>query len=359
MKSRYLFLLLSIVLVVTVIARAQDDDDDDHVRPERPRVMQPTEQPAGGTFACPYEQNFQRPHRIGAYTLHLLPTVKDAKDKKEKNDKKDDKDKDADDDVYQDGDARCRAVLTSRFGRHITIAYEWALSLDPISGTDLNGDGKPELVLSGYSGGLHCCFVYEIVSLGSTPRVLHTFQNLTPIRFEKQPDGTVLIRAADGVFDYFLLPHADAVIPQLVLKPQGNNLVDVSAQYPDLYDREIAQARQQISTEEIEKFRKSNFHARLYTDEIPTVRKVLTIVLDYVYSGREEMAWQTLDEMWPPADVSRVKSLINERRHRGMLANLACDCHPAMIAHRAAHIKRKPAPPDEISDPRIKSIIDD
>jgi hypothetical protein len=57
--------------------------------------------------------------------------------------------------------------------------------------------------------------------------------------------------------------------------------------------------------------------------------------------------------------VNRVKVLIIERRHRGMLANLACDCRPAMIARQSARPKRKPAPPDETTDPRVKSIIDD
>jgi hypothetical protein len=63
--------------------------------------------------------------------------------------------------------------------------------------------------------------------------------------------------------------------------------------------------------------------------------------------------------MWPPSDVSRVRSLIKERRRRGMLANLACDCHPAMIAHQPRPPKRKAGPPDQTTDPRIKSIIDD
>jgi hypothetical protein len=197
-----------------------------------------------------------------------------------------------------------------------------------------------------------------VVSLGRTPQVLHTFANPVPITFEKQPDGTALIRAVDGVFDYFIVPHTDAVIPQLVLKPEGNNLVDVSAQYPELYDKEIEMARSQITPDELEKFRKSNFHDKLFTDQIPTVRKVLTIVLNYVYSGREDKAWQALDDMWPENDVARMKSLIAERRHRGMLANLACDCRPAMIA-RQVRAKRKPSPPDEISDPRVKAIIDD
>lgn len=344
MKNRFLLLLLTLVVALSAVARAQDDDDDDDkMAPKHPPVMKPTEKPSGAQFSCPYDKDFQSPHKIGAYTLRLLPAKKDKDDK-------DDKD--------QDGDARCRAVLTSHLGRHTTIAYEWALSVDPISGAALSGDGTPTLVLSGYSGGLHCCYVYEMVSLGPKPNVLHTFSNQSPITFEKQPDGTALIRATDGVFDYFLIPHTAAVIPQLVLKPEGNNLVDVSAQYPDLYDREIEQARSQLTAEELENFKKSNFHNKLYTDQVAAVHKVLTIVLDYVYSGREEKAWQALNDMWPESDVSRVKSLISERRRRGMLANLACDCRPAAV-RQVRHVKPKPKGPDEIDDPRVKAIIDD
>lgn len=354
MKNRFLLLLLSFLLALTVLVRAQDkdgDDDDDQMRPAPPRVMNPTLQPAGASFSCPYVTDYQKPYKFGAFTLRLLPTVA------EKNKNK--KDKDDDDDKYHEGDARCRAVLSRRGHRSIVIAYEWALSVDPISGTDINGDAVPEIVLSGYTGGLRCCYAYEIVSLRRTPQVLHTFQNPVPITFEKRPDGTALIRAADGVFNFFMLPPREAFLPQLVLKPEGNNLVDVSAQYPEVYDQEIEKTRAQLTPAELEKFRKSNYHDKLYSDQFPTVRKVLTIILDYVYSGREDKAWEALDEMWPPEDASRVKSLIRERRRRGMLANLACDCHPAAIAHQFQHPKRKPSPPDEISDPRVRSIIDD
>jgi hypothetical protein len=379
-KNRFLFLVLGLVIALSAFARAQkdDDDDDDKMVPMHPPVMKPTEKPAGAEFVCPYEKDFQEPHKFGAYTLRLLPTAKkddddDDKDKKKDKDKKDKKDrkdkddkdkkdkddKDGDEGTYHDDDARCRAVLTTRFGHHIPIAYEWALSIDPISGTDLNGDGKPEIVLSGYSGGLHCCYVYEIVSLDRTPKVIHIFSSPVPIKFEKQPDGTVLIRAYDGVFNYFLIPPQTAVIPQLIFKLDGNNLVDVSAQHPEIYDKEIAEARAQLTADELEKFKKSNFHTALYMDQVPAIHKILTIVLDYVYSGREDQAWQALQQYWPESDLSRVRSLIMERRRRGMLSNLACDCHPALIAQPPKHPKRKPEPPDEVSDPRVKSIIDD
>jgi len=306
MKNFLLFLLLTSVFVMSAQARAQDaddDDDDNAVRPAKPSVMNPTQQPAGASFACPYEKNFQQPRKVGAYTLRLLPIKED----------KDDKGK--------DGDARCRAVLTSTSGKKITIAEAWALRV----GENFSEDSKPEIVLDGYTGGLQCCYTYVVVSLAQSPQVLRSFRNQFPMSFEKQSDGTTLVHALDGVFDYFLLPHSAAVIPQVILKMEGSELTDVSAHFAELYDKQIAQARSQISSADLEKFRQSNYSDRLFMDQVPVTREVLTIVLDYLYSGREEKAWETLNELWPAADMSRVKSLILERRARGLLAEFVKD----------------------------------
>jgi len=215
----FFFVLVASVFANSVLVHAQEADDDDDARVVRPPVMKATDKPSGLPFACPYEKDFRRVQRFGSYTLRLLPI----------NDK-DDKERD------NDSDPRCRAVLTSPSSKKTTIAEDWALTVDKISGSDLNGDGKPDLVLDGYSGGLHCCYTHLVISLGRTPRILHAFRNQAPMIFEKQPDGTILIRAADGVFDYFLVPHDEAVIPQLVLRMQGNELVDVSPHFPELYD---------------------------------------------------------------------------------------------------------------------------
>jgi len=348
MKNRLLFLLLCSVFAFSILARAQDadgDDDDDVMPgPRPPALMKPTDKPAGAQFACPYEKDFQQVHQIGTFKLRLLPVKVDKDDK-------DDKD--------GDGDPRCRAVLIPPHGRKINIATDWALSVDPVSGTDVNGDGKPEIVLNGYSGGLHCCYTSYIISLDRKPQLLHLFSNSAPIKFEKQPDGATVIRAADGVFGYFIIPPAQAVVPNVLLQMKGDQLVDVSSQFPELYDKQIEQARSELTPAAIASFRNADYHTKLFTDQFPTVQKVLTIVLNYVYSGREEKAWEALKDYWPPADAGRAKSLILERRNRGLLANLKCDCRPALVAKDVHRAKRKPSPPDELSDPRIKSIIDD
>ena len=299
MKNRLFFLLLSLVVLLSVAAHAQvkDDDDDDDDAPAKVATRKPSEQPAGAHFDCPFEKNYQRPQKVGAYVLRFLP-------------------------ASSDGGVRCRAVLRSPKGKSTRVAEDWALSLGKISGANLNADGKPEIVIAGFTGGVQCCFTYSIVSLGATPRVVRRFSNQVPITFQKDPDGSILIRSQDGVFDYFLVPHRIAVIPALTLKLDGDKLVDVSAQFPQLYDEQINRARSELTTESIEKFRKTSYRDKMFRDQFATAHEVLTIVLNYLYSGREDQAWQALNELWPSSDQARVKALIIERRQRGLLENL-------------------------------------
>lgn len=66
----------------------------------------------------------------------------------------------------------------------------------------------------------------------------------------------------------------------------------------------------------------------MFIDQLPTVKRVLTIVLNYLYSGREAQAWQALDEMWPASDEQRVKGLILERRARGLAGQIDVAAKP-------------------------------
>lgn len=309
MKKLTFFLLLNLLIAFSILAKAQDgdDDDDDAPRPAKSSAVGLAHGPAGSHFACPYEKDFTKSQKIGAYTLRLLPLTKKAEAKE------------------QGDNFRCRAVLTSSGGKNITIAEDWALSVDTISGRDLNADGTPDIILDGYSGGTQCCYTYAFVSLGPTPQLIRELHNQFPLTFERQGDGSTRIDAKEGVFDYFLLPHQQAVIPQLILQMEGGNLLDVSPRFAEIYDKQIEDARSQLIPAELEKFRKSNYGDRLFMDQVSIVRPVLTIVLNYLYSGREEKAWQALNELWPASDVERVKSLILERRARGLVAQALKD----------------------------------
>lgn len=195
------------------------------------------------------------------------------------------------------------------------------MSLDEISGADVNGDGAPDVVFDGFSGGRGCCYTYWIVSLRKKPRVLREIHNQVPLVFRRRHDGQVEVRTGEGAFDLFLLPHENAVIPELTFRLQGSKLIDVSAEYRKEYDEQIAKAQNELTPDSLDKFRRSVYTQKMFIDQASTVKAVLTIVLNYLYSGRDSQAWQALEEMWPPSDRQRVRTLILERRARGLLAH--------------------------------------
>jgi hypothetical protein len=100
----------------------------------------------------------------------------------------------------------------------------------------------------------------------------------------------------------------------------GDQLVDVSSEHITDYDHEVEKARSELTPDELDKLKKSTYSQGMLFDQLPAVQKVLTIVLNYLYSGRQDEAWKALDEMWPPSDKERVEKLILERRSRGLLS---------------------------------------
>ena len=221
---------------------------------------------------------------------------------------------------------RCYATVTATGSKSTTgkrVATDWAVSINALSGTDVNGDGKPDLIVQGYSGGAHCCYTYLVINLTQGLPVVREIRNQVPVIFKSRDDGRVELNTGEGVFDYFLVPHANSVIPKLFMRLDGDQLVDLSSEHTADYDHEIEKARSELTLEESDKLKKSTYSQGMLFDQLPTVQKVLTIVLNYLYSGRQDQAWQALDEMWPPADKERVEKLILERRSRGMLSQAA------------------------------------
>ncbi len=213
-------------------------------------------------------------------------------------------------------DVLCRSFLVDPAGRETPLLKGWNVSIHQGTGEDLFGDGHPSLVLEGYSGGAHCCYTYVIASLGERPVIFPPIENETPFFFFKDPVSKQFrIMTSDGAFDYFDgMCHACAPFPRVVLQADRAGLHDVSPQFVDQYDSEIALARAKIANGDIARFLISDF------EDAKAV--VLEIVFSYLYSGREAQAWQALDEMWPGADRERIKRLIVQTRTKGILSKL-------------------------------------
>jgi hypothetical protein len=211
----------------------------------------------------------------------------------------------------------CRSYLVDSNGHETLLLEDWNVSVHQGTGDDLFEDGNPALVLEGYSGGANCCYTYEIASLGDRPVILHPIRNEAPLFvFRDSVSRQFRIMTSDGAFDYFDgLCHACAPFPRVVLRADVAGLHDVSAQFVEQYDSEIALARAKIAREDIARFQVTDFK--------DAKGVVLEIVFSYLYSGRETQAWQTLEEMWPADDQARVRRLITQTRAKGLLSKLS------------------------------------
>ncbi|MGH9862203.1 MAG: hypothetical protein ACRD35_02135 [Candidatus Acidiferrales bacterium] len=216
----------------------------------------------------------------------------------------------------------CRAEVRDSKGHTIFGAETAAMEIHRATGKDINGDGNPDLVIEGYTGGAHCCWIYWIVSLGPQPGLLTTIYNERDASFIEDEYGAIQISTRHGAFDYFDgLPHSNTFFPLVVLRLEGNELRNISSQFWDSYQREIEEARRRLAPSDLARFRAGEGLGSKDYDFLETKRLVLTIVLSYLYGGRPEEAWKVLEEMWPSRDQERIRNLILETRRQGILRN--------------------------------------
>ena len=113
--------------------------------------------------------------------------------------------------------------------------------------------------------------------------------------------------------------------PTMVLRYERNQLVDVSAEYRSRFDQQIAAVQAGLSADDRRDFRDSDGKLAASSFSIErrrrwrsTKSKVLEIVWSYLYSGREQEAWRTLADMWPPADLDRIHTALLQAQASGI-----------------------------------------
>jgi hypothetical protein len=96
--------------------------------------------------------------------------------------------------------------------------------------------------------------------------------------------------------------------------------------------------------------------------------KVLEIVWAYLYSGREQQAWDALAEMWPSSDLDRIRSLILDVRTAGIQSQVdGVDTKPRLHVKKFAYIyetagetnerPQDPASPNLRADVKPQAIL--
>ena len=172
---------------------------------------------------------------------------------------------------------------------------------------------------------------YEVFSLAKPPHLLRTItggDEYDAMDMDLHGHNEVWTddaSAADG-FENLPLSSWD-FLPTVVLEFDHQKLIDVSSKFQSYFDRQVAQVKSQLNPKALSEFRESDgklSSSSMSTTEhthmlVSTKIKVLEIVWSYLSSGREQQAWSELADMWPPADLDRIRGAIQDARVRGIL----------------------------------------
>jgi len=237
--------------------------------------------------------------------------------------------------------AQCRAALQSADGKVLFEVTGAEALVNPISGHDVNGDGKPDVVIETHRTAGQCCFTYSILTPGADPPLVRQITTTPPLAFEDlDNNGKIEISTHDFAFVGIEgLGESDSPRPLVVFRLRGNTLYNVSASYWPEYLREIEAAKNGLSrsAEELLLGRNNTSGTSVGgggggkpKELSPAEAKqlldakgiVLTMALNYLYGGKGEDAWRTIREMWTDRDKDRIRQAILLSRSRGVLSEV-------------------------------------
>lgn len=228
----------------------------------------------------------------------------------------------------------CEASLSWNKQKLVIASDTAKIDVDAF-GIDL-GMGVPVVTIQLKQSDADCCMSYQIYSLEKPARLLRT---ITGGDFfsaaDTDLDGRVEIWTGDSGsvngFENLDVKQLDFA-PAIVLRFAKGQLLDVSSEFQSCFDQKIAKLRAELDSQELRDFKNSD--SRLAptdpslrrlgsSDHLQRVKlKVLEIIWSYVYSGREQEAWRSLADMWPAADVDRIRAAILTARARGIRAQV-------------------------------------
>lgn len=172
-------------------------------------------------------------------------------------------------------------------------------------GTDVSGDGVPDLVVHGWSGGAHCCFTAWVLSLGNDFRVLAKVggANTDPVFFNADQDSAIEVEVIDWAFQDWPGSFAGSPSTRVVLDWTGNRLEPS----PDLTG--FPRPDEASLKEEAAELRGDPGWLLDYPRH--PYKAVFSRVLDLLYAGYNLPAWEFLERSWGGDPIDKV-SLVSE-----------------------------------------------
>jgi hypothetical protein len=226
---------------------------------------------------------------------------------------------------FPEDERECRLTVRNAMTRDLILkADDHSFSI-ALTGRDLNGDGIPDVVLQGYSGGNHGTSSYYVISTGDQPGLLLKFESDdVPARFFLNPvSGKMEIHTWDGAFSRLDgLCSACSPYPDIYLEIDGGHLRNISPQHQADYDKVIRRAKKSLPAADFARFKVID-QSWSTAGEEQAASGVVKIAVAYLYSGRESQAHAVIRRMWPAFDQHRIWKLILRTSRRGALRQIS------------------------------------
>jgi hypothetical protein len=168
-------------------------------------------------------------------------------------------------------------------------------------GADITGGGEPNLVVSSWSGGAHCCYTFYVFGIG---KEFHEIAELeakhssTSCFEDLTGDARLEFVTNDWTFAYWRASFAESPAPDVVLrfeKGEYHLAADLMAKRPPTSD-ELSTLAERVRNSE---------------GNVPDWPSPLlwATMLNLIYTGHADMAWKFYDQAWPPRLNNKKKFL--------------------------------------------------
>ena len=165
------------------------------------------------------------------------------------------------------------------------IRVDMFSAINDLTGSDINGDGFPDLVIETFSGGAHCCFGTQVFSLRPTGAALilqKPQSNAGGYFADLDADGISEFVTYDDSFAYQYCPYAAGVTVKVIMAYDAgqDRYLPASPRFPEQYAEELTtnEGRALAASGELGEWDSSNICA------------VLPLALDYLYIGQPDKA---------------------------------------------------------------------
>lgn len=115
-------------------------------------------------------------------------------------------------------------LVVRRDGRDIVSIDDFRLHPREPVGANITGGTTPQLVVTGWSGGAHCCYTLHIVELGATPQVIQKIDaghSDVDLFAQLDEDPALEISLPDWTYAYWPYSFAGSPVPRVILHWDG------------------------------------------------------------------------------------------------------------------------------------------